>query len=186
MHRSSANDPTPLTRRAFVSAAGAALLLPLVPGRLRAGSATHASLAFDHLHTGERLEVVYSDGGTYDPAALEQVNWFLRDHYTDQVHPIDPRLLDLLHQVQRETGSRASYQVISGYRSPATNARLRAEGRRVGKRSLHLEGKAIDIRLADVSSARLREVATRLGRGGVGYYRRSDFVHLDTGRIRTW
>ena len=102
------------------------------------------------------------------------------------MHAIDPGLLDLLYDVKRRSGTAAPYQVISGYRSRRTNAELRAQGRRVGRRSLHMEGRAVDVRLADVASEALRDLAWSLQRGGVGYYRRSDFVHLDVGRVRRW
>jgi uncharacterized protein YcbK (DUF882 family) len=110
----------------------------------------------------------------------------LRDHRTGQMHPIDRKLLDLLHEVQRRTGSQAPFEMISGYRSAATNERLRRQGHRVARRSLHMVGKAIDIRLPDLSTRRLRDAAVAMRRGGVGYYARSNFVHLDTGRVRRW
>lgn len=166
--------------------AGAALLLSSLPWSARAGRVSVRSLSFDHLHTGERLSVDYAEGEAYLPDALARVDHVLRDHYSDEIHPIDPSLLDLLHEVQRRAGSRAPLQVISGYRSPQTNARLRAEGRGVGTRSLHMRGKAIDIRLADVPSAAIRDMALSMQRGGVGYYARNDFVHLDVGRVRRW
>jgi uncharacterized protein YcbK (DUF882 family) len=99
---------------------------------------------------------------------------------------MDTGLLDLLHQLRRLTDSRGHYEVISGYRSPATNARLRQNGNGVAKRSLHMQGRAIDVRLVGVDTARLRDAAVSLRAGGVGYYARSDFVHVDTGRFRTW
>jgi len=148
--------------------------------------ASPRALSFDHLHTGERLKVVYADEGAYLPDALAEVDRILRDHYSDEIHAIDPALLDLLHEVQRRTGSAAPLQVISGYRSPQTNERLRAQGRRVGKRSMHMRGMAIDIRLADVPSEAIRDVSLRMKHGGVGYYARNDFVHLDVGRVRRW
>jgi uncharacterized protein YcbK (DUF882 family) len=163
------------------------MLLSAVPWSARAAREPSVrTLTFDHLHTGERLSVAYAEGGAYLSDALAQVDRVLRDHYSDEVHPIDPALLDLLHEVQRRTGSRAPLQVISGYRSPQTNARLRAQGRGVGTRSLHMRGEAIDIRLADVPSAAIRDVALAMQRGGVGYYAGSDFVHLDVGRVRRW
>jgi uncharacterized protein YcbK (DUF882 family) len=170
-----------------VRGAGAALFLCSLPWGARAAQrASVRALAFDHLHTGERLKVVYAEGAAYLPDALAEVDRVLRDHYSDEIHPIDPTLLDLLHEVQRRTGSRAPLQVISGYRSPHTNARLRAQGRQVGKRSMHMQGMAVDIRLADVSSDAIRDVSLGMKRGGVGYYARNDFVHLDVGRVRRW
>jgi uncharacterized protein YcbK (DUF882 family) len=129
--------------------------------------------------------VYYSDGG-YLPEALRQINHLLRDFRTEEIHVIDLNLLDTLHDLAASTGSGGVYDVISGYRSPATNAQLRKKSNGVAKRSLHMLGRAIDVRLADVDSKILRDAAIRLKKGGVGYYARSDFVHLDTGRFRTW
>jgi uncharacterized protein YcbK (DUF882 family) len=182
-----AASPPVFSRRDLVRGAGAALLLHSLPWGARATPIASArALSFDHLHTGERLEVVYAEGPAYLPDALAEVNRLLRDHYSDEIHPIDRALLDLLHELQRRTGSSAPLQVISGYRSPHTNARLRAQGRGVGRRSQHLLGKAVDIRLADVPSDVIRNVSLRMKRGGVGYYARNDFVHLDVGRVRRW
>ncbi len=178
-----------LTRRTFLVAAGAWAATPSLAPPARASRSERASrqiLSFDNLHTGESLTIAYAENGAYRSEAMPRVARFLRDHRTGDVHLIDPTLLDLLHEVQRRAGSRAPYQVISGYRSPRTNARLRAEGRKVGLRSLHMQGMAIDVRLADVSTATLRDVAWELQRGGVGYYRQTDFVHLDVGRVRRW
>lgn len=174
------------TRRQFVAAAaaaGAALLLPkallaLAPAR---------SLDLLHTHTGEQLRgVEYFAAGHYLPDALAVVNHHLRDWRTDQVHPIDPALLDILYAVRSRTGSTRPFEVISGYRSPATNAMLRAQSSRVSSNSLHMRGQAIDVRLPDVPLRQLRAVALDLARGGVGYYPDSNFVHMDTGRVRRW
>jgi uncharacterized protein YcbK (DUF882 family) len=143
-------------------------------------------LSFFHTHTSERLTLPYFADGGYIPVSLARLERFLRDFRTGEEHAIDPALFDLLHGLQQATRTKAPFQVISAYRSPATNAMLRAEGGGVAKGSLHLQGRAIDVRLGDVSSAVLRDAARELGRGGVGYYRRSDFVHVDTGRVRTW
>lgn len=143
-------------------------------------------LRFAHLHTAERLEVEYMDGARYLPDALAAVNHLLRDFRTGDVHDIDPRLLDVLHALRTSTGSRRPFEVISGYRSPRTNAQLRSRSGGVASGSLHMKGQAIDIRLGDVSLASLRDAALDLGRGGVGYYPASNFVHVDTGRVRRW
>ena len=143
-------------------------------------------VAFDNLHTGESMEGVYWEQGDYIPDVLEAVNNLLRDHRTGDVYPIDPTLLDLLDAVSARTETRARFQVISGYRSPKTNAMLRERSAEVAKKSLHTEGLAIDVRLADVDLSRLHGAAISLGRGGVGFYPRSDFVHLDVGPTRTW
>ena len=144
------------------------------------------SVAFDNLHTGESMEGVYWEQGDYIPDVLEAVNNLLRDHRTGDVYPIDPSLLDLLDAVSARTDTRARFQVISGYRSPKTNAMLRERSAEVAKKSLHTEGLAIDVRLADVDLYRLHGAAISLGRGGVGFYPRSNFVHLDVGPTRTW
>lgn len=174
------------TRRQFLvtgALAGAALLV--APASLLAAPVTRA-LRFTHLHTGERLSVEYFSGGAYLPDALDAVNHLLRDFRTGDVHTIDPALLDILFAVRRDTGTTRYFEVISGYRSPATNAALRRKSDGVASGSLHMLGQAIDIRLGDVPLSALRRTARTLGRGGVGYYPASNFVHLDTGRVRAW
>jgi uncharacterized protein YcbK (DUF882 family) len=159
------------------------LFLPKV---LLAGTGVARSLNFLHTHTTERLKIEYFSGGQYVPGALAELNHFLRDFRTGDVHTIDPGLLDLLHQLGDATGASRPFQVISGYRSPKTNAALRAHSEAVASGSLHMKGQAIDIRLADVPLPKLRAAALALRKGGVGYYPSSDFVHVDTGRVRTW
>jgi uncharacterized protein YcbK (DUF882 family) len=144
------------------------------------------TVAFHNLHTGESLTAAYWEGGGYVPDALAAVNHVLRDFRTGDVHPIDPRLLDLLQTLSAQVETGGPFQVISGYRSPATNAMLHAHSDGVAKSSLHMQGMAIDIRLADVALDRLHGAALALGRGGVGYYPESDFVHVDVGRVRRW
>lgn len=141
-----------------------------------------------NLHTEERLETVYFEDGAYDPAALHQVNRVLRDFRTGDMHEIDPNLLDLLDSVRARTGTRGPFHVISGYRSPKTNAMLQEESEHSGvaTHSLHMEGEAIDIRLEDVELPYLRKAAFSLQRGGVGYYPASNFVHVDVGPVRHW
>ena len=177
-----------LHRRFFLR--GVAASVPLVTGwgSARASASTPASreLSFRHLHTGEQLTVAYAQGGTYVPDALMAVNRLLRDFRSNEVGVIDPALLDVLQRLAELTQSRAPFQIISGYRSPATNAMLHARSGGVASGSLHMRGQAIDIRLADVPLAHLRDAARSLGAGGVGYYPGSDFVHVDTGRLRYW
>ena len=151
-----------------------------------AASAAGRTLNFTHTHTGERLAVEDFSNGSYLQDALASVNHFLRDFRTGDVHAIDPGLLDLLHDLTDLTGTTRPFQVISGYRSPATNEMLRHRSEGVAGGSLHMKGLAIDIRLADVPLAMLRKAALAVGRGGVGYYPASDFVHVDTGRVRAW
>ncbi|MEO7888979.1 MAG: DUF882 domain-containing protein [Vicinamibacterales bacterium] len=143
-------------------------------------------LNFVHTHTAERLQVEYFSGGRYLPDALATVNHFLRDFRTGDIHVIEPALLDLLHQLASTTKAARPFQVISGYRSPVTNAMLRQHSEGVASGSLHMKGQAIDIRLADVPLASLHRAALALRLGGVGYYPSSDFVHVDVGRVRSW
>jgi len=143
-------------------------------------------LVLHNLHTDESLEVEYHRDGAYVPQALDALEDLLRDFRTGARHPIDPALFDVLHEVAGRLGVDAEFRVISGYRSPATNAMLHERSAGVASRSMHLEGKAIDVRLAGVDCATLATSGLALARGGVGYYRRSDFVHLDTGRVRSW
>ena len=174
-------------RRRFVQgalvASGAFLLNPL---EALAAPLGHASLSFHNLHTGESLRTVFRERGRYVPDALVEIDTFLRDFRTGDVHRIDPKLLDLLAALSNVTGARGPFQVISGYRSPATNAMLHARSSGVAKHSLHMDGQAIDIRHHRVDVATLRRAALKLQRGGVGYYPRSNFVHVDTGRVRWW
>ncbi len=145
-------------------------------------------LSFYHTHTGKRLHVVYRRNGEYLPAALKEVDRFLSDFRTGDAVRIDPALLDLIYDVRESLGSDGTYQIISAYRSPRTNEMLRGRGGNngVARKSQHLLGKAIDVRLEGVATARLRDEALALRRGGVGYYEKSDFVHMDTGPVRRW
>ena len=146
------------------------------------------ALRFEHTHTGEKLALTYAVGDQYVASALDRIAYFLRDFRNGATHVIDPALLDQLHLLGSSTATQAPFQVISGYRSPATNAMLRREGHGVAAQSLHLRGQAIDIRLADVALSDLRDAALSLRAGGVGFYPSSgsDFVHIDTGRVRRW
>ena len=176
------NNPS---RRRLVLALGASALT-IVPGWAQARTGPTRALRFDNLHTNEKLSVEYFAAGRYLPDALSAVNHLLRDFRTGDVGAIDPALLDLLHGVAAMTGSKRAFDVISGYRSPATNETLRQSSNGVASGSLHLRGQAIDIRLADVPLATLRDAARSMRSGGVGYYAASDFVHVDTGRVRYW
>jgi uncharacterized protein YcbK (DUF882 family) len=145
------------------------------------------SLSLEHAHTRERLSLVYATREQYVANALSTLNHFLRDHYSGAVGMIDPQLFDLLYRVKTALGARESFHVISGYRSPATNRALRTtRGGGVATRSLHMDGKAIDIRLPGVPLGELLDAALSLRAGGVGYYPREQFVHVDTGRVRSW
>jgi len=144
------------------------------------------ALTLHNTHTLETLSIDYCARGAYVGAALDSINYALRDHRTGDVHAIDPALLDLLHAVAMRADREPEFEVISGYRSPRTNAVLHERSSGVASHSLHMEGRAIDIRLVGLDVARTRDIGLELGRGGVGYYRASAFVHLDTGRQRTW
>lgn len=145
-------------------------------------------LSFYHTHTGKRLNVVYSRNGAYVPEALDEINRFLSDFRTGDMVEMDPELLDLIYDVRSALGSEGTYQVISAYRSPKTNEMLRGRNRTSGvaRKSQHLLGTAIDVRLEGVNTGRLRDQALAMQRGGVGFYEASDFVHMDTGRVRSW
>ena len=143
-------------------------------------------LAFRHTHTDERLHLAFRNRHGYIQPALNRIDWLLRDFRTGESTRMDPQLYDMLHALGVACGG-DTFEIISGYRSPVTNTMLRkTRGGGVAKRSLHMDGRAIDVRLQGVSCARLRDLALTAGRGGVGYYHRSDFVHLDTGRVRSW
>ena len=144
------------------------------------------TLSFFHTHTNETATVTFRRNGAYDEDGLKQLNWLLRDWRVSEPAKMDPRLFDILWEVYRESGSREPIHVISAYRSPATNSMLRRASGGVAENSQHIAGKAMDIRLPDVDTARLREIAMRLQYGGVGFYSSSKFVHVDTGSVRAW
>ena len=182
------------SRRRFAGALGTLLAAPalLLSRHAPASGAPSRTLRFDHTHTGEKLTVTYTAGDRYVPAALAEISRFLRDFRTGDVHPIDPQLLDQLHMLATLSAGPAPaqgtglFEVISGYRSPATNGMLREHSTGVASRSLHLDGRAIDIRLPRVALADLHSAALSLRAGGVGFYPGSNFVHIDTGRVRRW
>jgi len=150
-------------------------------------SQTPYRLHFFHTHTGERLDIVYRSGNTYDPDALARLNHYLRDHRTGDVRDYDPRVFDLLHDLTVALGRpNAEIDVVCGYRTPWSNEFLRTHGRGVAQHSLHMQAMAIDIRVPGVPTSQLRDTALALHRGGVGYYATSNFVHVDVGRVRRW
>jgi uncharacterized protein YcbK (DUF882 family) len=153
---------------------------------VRADSAAIRSVSFVHTHTGEKLAAVYWEDGQYQSQVLQQVNHLLRDFRTNEIHTMDPALLDVLFELRTKVGSQRAFHVISAYRSPKTNEMLRRSSSGVAEHSMHMLGKAIDVRLESFPTDRLAEVARTLRRGGVGYYPASDFVHVDTGRVRYW
>ena len=165
------------------------LVVPLGRSATSAETPPEYRLRFYHTHTGERLDIVYRRGENYIPEALDKLDYFLRDHRTGDVHHFDPRLFDLLHDLTASLhDSGGAINVICGYRTPWSNEFLRTRSPHTGvaRHSLHMQAEAIDIRLPGISTAALRDAALRLHRGGVGYYRSSDFVHVDVGRVRQW
>ena len=178
-----------LTRRGFLrigAIAAAQLVVPAVAIARTAVPFGRRSLKFYNLHTGESLSTTYWQDGRYVAGELDRVNYILRDFRANEVKPIDPALLDLLVRVQHRLDTAEPYHVISGYRSPVTNAMLHANSEGVAVHSLHLQGKAIDISVPGRSLAQLRGAALVQQAGGVGYYPRTGFVHVDTGRVRFW
>jgi uncharacterized protein YcbK (DUF882 family) len=178
----------PLTRRSFLKAslAGAAMLLskPVFPKDLPL--LPPGTLSLYNIHTDERLEVTYRKAsGEYDQEALTALNWVLRCHHTGQVADMDVKVIEFLNMVDKQLGGNNDIHVISGFRSHEYNQLLLKKGRNVAGNSLHIQGKAIDISIPRVDLALLRHTALNLRYGGVGYYPR-DFVHLDSGRFRTW
>lgn len=171
---------------ALVSGAGAAMLLPAQATTPAQAVADARRLTFINTHTGDTFSDAYWVGGAYVPDAMAAINHVMRDHRSGEAHQIDPRLLDQLHTLKGLVDASAPFQIISGYRSPGTNAALHANSSGVATRSLHMDGRAIDIRVSGVELPRLRDAALGMGAGGVGYYEASDFIHVDTGRVRRW
>jgi uncharacterized protein YcbK (DUF882 family) len=170
-----------------LGAAALALASPLKGALAALPQSGTRALSLVSTHTNEHVTATYWRDGVYDKGALKDLNYVLRDFRTGDIAAMDRHLLDLLAELHHRTGSRKPFQIISGYRSPKTNAMLAsASGGGVAKRSLHMDAKAIDIRLSDVALSDLRQAALGMKAGGVGYYKKSDFVHVDTGRVRQW
>ena len=172
-------------RRSFLKRFAALTTASAIPAK-SVLAAPPRGLAFYHTHTRKSLSIVYWADGDYIAPALEKINAFLGDFRTGDIKNIDPELLDLIHDLHEKVGSKKPYQVISAYRSPETNKMLRSKSGGVASKSQHLLGTAIDVRLSDVKSSVLRDAALAMKRGGVGYYEKSDFVHVDVGRVRRW
>lgn len=183
----SEDEPKHQGRRRFLAACGAtvgALIAAPVLAHVRNESVRKIQLLNEH--TGESVSTVYWEQGRYISDSLLEIDQVLRDHRTGDIHTMDTTLLDTLHKLHQKLGGRGEFRVISGYRSPKTNAMLRRTSTGVAKHSLHMEGRAIDIHLFDRPLAKIRLAAQSLRAGGVGYYPKSGFIHLDTGAVRNW
>lgn len=158
--------------------------LSVIPAQAR--NTIGYTVSLKNAHTGERFQGVYRIGSYYVPGAFRKINRVMRDHRTGDIHPIDPKLIDTLSRVQRDCNCTQAIDLLSGYRSQKTNNMLRGKSRAVAKNSFHMKGQAADIRVPGSSTAKVRNTARALRVGGVGYYPRSGFVHVDTGDVRTW
>jgi len=170
----------------FRLSAGFALLTMLTLPVYTIADTGRRLLSFYNTHTLERLTVIYKNGDQYNPEALKKINYILRDHRSDDIYPMDPKLMDFLYDLLTKVNNHGEVHIISGYRSPETNAKLRQKSKGVARGSMHLKGKALDFRLPGTDTAVLRDTARAMKRGGVGYYRKSDFIQIDTGRVRNW
>ena len=181
-------------RRAFIRTTSAITASVALSGAARLAiaaepkqqSAEVKSIELLALHTNEYLSGAFWARGKFIEPNMQAIDHLLRDHRTDEIHSIDPALLMFMHDLREMLGGSRPFHVISGYRSASTNAKLRRNSSAVAKRSFHMFGRAIDLRVPDVPTATVREAAIALQRGGVGFYPRSDFVHLDTGKFRHW
>lgn len=181
-------DLTDFSRRNLLRCSAAALTTAVLPQLIQANNniTSERTLDFINLHTNEKLSCCYWSNGSYEPDRLTEINYILRDHRAEEVYEMDPSLLDLLYVLREASGSQAPFHIISAYRSPKTNEKLRSNSSGVAKRSLHMQGKAIDIRLPGIELNQLRDTAVGLQAGGVGYYAKSNFLHIDIGRPRFW
>lgn len=181
-------EGAPVGRRRFLAFLAAAAAASLAPDGAEAAlrSLPPRVLAFENVHTGEKVKAVYWADGRYQAAGLRQIDRILRDYRTGEVVPIDRELLDTLSDLQRRLQTNGPFRVLSGYRSPETNAMLAAMRRGVVRDSLHVEAMAIDLQVPGRRLSDVRRAAMSLRAGGVGYYPRSGFVHVDVGRVRYW
>ena len=173
--------------------AGAMLFLIAASGARGQESGASSTASVEHslqlynTHTNEKIDVVYRRGDQYIQGALSKLDYFLRDHNTNEVRHFDPRLYDILSDLTASVGRPGGeIDIVCGYRTTSTNAALRAHTNGVAKNSLHIQAEAIDLRMPGVNTLKLRKAALALARGGVGYYPHSDFIHVDTGRVRQW
>jgi len=174
-----------MNRRTFLAASACAAVGLFLPGQVFAAKISRRPLRFYNTHTGEKIVVDYVPG-TYGGSVRKALEYFLRDFRTGDMHTLDPQLFDSLCAIQKCCGNHNSFEVISGYRSPKTNEYLRRNSTGVARKSLHMQGRAIDIRATGMPTKKLREIALDLHKGGVGYYPKSNFIHIDTGRNRSW
>lgn len=172
--------------RSGVAAVSVGLFLPKIAHAATRLTGHEKKLALRNLHTGERLQSIFWAEGKFIPDSLREINYLLRDFRTDEVAEIDPKLLLLIHRLHYAVDATRSTQIISGYRSPKTNAALRRNSNGVAKKSYHMKGMAIDLRIGGVDLKKLQKAAKSLKSGGVGYYPKSQFIHIDTGPIRYW
>ncbi len=163
-----------------------AVATPGVLAAVAAAPQRDRELSFYNTHTGEKLSATYWSDGNYLDDGIDEISWLLRDHRAGIANSMDPKLLDLLYQLQHKVDRQGEFHVISGYRSPGTNELLSKSSSGVAKRSYHMLGQAIDVRLPGFNTRQLKKAAIALKGGGVGYYSNSDFVHLDVGRVRYW
>ena len=185
-------DKTIMNRRKFlkssIAAAAGALIVPAIAAKpaFAAGHKGAHMVAIHNAHTGDSFTGVYRVGDKFLPDSFERINYVLRDFRTGDIFPIDPDLVDLVYAIRQETGRNDYIEILSGYRSPKTNAMLRRTSTGVAKKSFHMSGKAIDIRMPGYSTRNLRKIAVSMKKGGVGYYKSSNFLHVDTGNFRVW
>jgi len=179
-----------ILRRVWIGAGFLILIAPCLRAQADADPVSKPQehrLVLFHTHTGERLDIVYRRGDRYLPEAIAKLDYFLRDHRTGDIRHFDPRLYDIIEQLTISMGRPAGeIDIVCGYRSPWTNEFLRAHTNGVAKNSLHIQAEAIDLRMPGVNTLKLRQAALALREGGVGYYPHSDFIHVDTGRVRQW
>jgi uncharacterized protein YcbK (DUF882 family) len=180
------NNHPCLSRRRFLRGCASITGIVLTSPLMVLAADENRTLAFRHTHTGERETVTYWHKGEYQTDRLQILDHLLRDHRTGESTHMDRTLLDMLYQLQLAVGTCGEFEIISAYRSPKTNEMLRKKSSGVAKRSLHMQGRAIDIRLCGCDLKRLRDRAVALKVGGVGYYPKSNFIHVDTGRFRYW
>jgi uncharacterized protein YcbK (DUF882 family) len=170
--------------RGILGTVGGTIIVPAAWPAPRARGVRKVALY--NVNTDERERIAYWEEGNYIPDALRRIDTLLRDHHNGEVKHIDPKLIDLLSTLARKLETHSSFEVVSGYRSPASNAALARKKRRVAHDSLHIQGMAVDVILPDRDLAKVRDAALALRMGGVGYYPKAGFVHLDVGAVRSW